>query len=138
MSGGPHRWDLDMPNDPRLAELLSRWEALQEQGQDISLEELCRDCPELVGGLRRQVAAVREVSHWLSAARSLSTIDPPTRPTPADSVRPRILGRYQLEELLGQGGFGQVWRAFDPELQRAVAVKVPRPDRLASPPQRDA
>ncbi|MFD5435089.1 protein kinase [Kitasatospora sp. NPDC127067] len=33
-------------------------------------------------------------------------------------------GRYRLEKRLGAGGFGVVWRAFDPQVQRAVAVKV--------------
>ena len=44
----------------------------------------------------------------------------------------RTLGRYRLDELVGTGGFGQVWKAFDPELKRVVAIKVPRPDRLVS------
>jgi eukaryotic-like serine/threonine-protein kinase len=39
---------------------------------------------------------------------------------------PRTLGRFQLLELLGRGSFGAVYKARDAELDRAVAIKVPR------------
>lgn len=34
-------------------------------------------------------------------------------------------GRYELKSILGQGGFGRVYRAYDPQLDRWVALKVP-------------
>ncbi|MDR3152510.1 MAG: Stk1 family PASTA domain-containing Ser/Thr kinase [Bifidobacteriaceae bacterium] len=41
---------------------------------------------------------------------------------------PQVLGgRYELREMVGQGGMAQVYKAFDNRLQRVVAVKILRP-----------
>ena len=36
-------------------------------------------------------------------------------------------GRYALEEHIGDGGYGEVWRATDTVLSRPVAVKLLHP-----------
>lgn len=45
----------------------------------------------------------------------------------------RGLGRYRELTRVGQGGMGVVYRAWDPELCRAVAIKVVRGDRNRDP-----
>jgi tetratricopeptide (TPR) repeat protein/tRNA A-37 threonylcarbamoyl transferase component Bud32 len=42
-----------------------------------------------------------------------------------------IGGRYELRSLLGRGGFAIVYRAFDRELRREIALKLLRGDRVS-------
>ncbi|GAC1646627.1 MAG: hypothetical protein NVS4B12_13760 [Ktedonobacteraceae bacterium] len=39
------------------------------------------------------------------------------------SLEPRRLGKYELRERLARGGQGEVWKAFDLQLRRFVAIK---------------
>ncbi len=59
-------------------------------------------------------------------------LDPHTdAETPPAGDPKRRIKQFELQSILGHGGFGIVWRARDKRLQRDVAIKVPRPDRLA-------
>src|SRR5687768_2283816 len=43
-------------------------------------------------------------------------------------AEPRVIaGKYRLECLLGEGGMGSIWRAFNLQLEVPVAIKLLRP-----------
>jgi hypothetical protein len=54
------------------------------------------------------------------------------RPSAASATTPTSIGRFPILRQLGQGGYGVVFLAIDPQLKRHVALKVPRPEVLVT------
>lgn len=84
----------------------------------------CQGDPELEAEVQALVAA-DEGSEERSAAwvRSLEGLTAALAGD-EDDVLPAHIGRYPVLEELGRGGTGAVYRAYDPKLDRAVAIKV--------------
>jgi tetratricopeptide (TPR) repeat protein len=63
---------------------------------------------------------------------------PGAEPTPVAGMRIgpegtlEQLGQFEVRQTLGRGGFGTVYRAFDSQLGRDVALKVPHWDRVTN------
>src|SRR5262245_16488319 len=49
-----------------------------------------------------------------------------------------LVGPYEIRGFVGQGGMGQVYRAFDPRLERTVALKVIAPAYQDLPETKDS
>ena len=88
----------------------------------------CRFCGEF---LDERVPLPDESVSDRETRRIAALADVASRSSQAD---PRVLAeRYVLEEKLGAGGFGEVWRAFDSQLALQVALKVLHPARFGDP-----
>ncbi len=112
--------------------LVDLWENARAKGRELTVEELCRDCPELIDEVRQKIQSLGTIA-WLSSDAAQATIEisaEPGSPAGLSSEVPEVLaGRYRLEREIGKGTFGKVYYATDLQLDRRVAVKVPATKR---------
>ena len=115
-----------------LSDLLLQWEELYERGQDTPADQLCGSNQRLVEELSQRITALK-ATNWLKDPNPRPIEDSSTDSQAKESRPARVLvNRYRLDHLIAEGGFAQVWRAYDKELQRIVAVKIPKSSRLES------
>ncbi|WP_437753504.1 protein kinase domain-containing protein [Sorangium sp. So ce1389] len=99
--------------------------------------DACEDC-------RHLVAALGHAASWPAAPADTTDEAPPAPEAAGTEIAPPRLppgsriGRYTVLHTVGAGGMGVVYAAYDPELDRRVALKLVHHERLADRAREEA
>ncbi len=119
--------------DERFAFLIARYSEVLNEGGEVDPSTDPSLSPQLKERLQRALHLVRRLHRSLRSSASSDSVVIRGDITLHEGVLVRQLGRFRIERLLGHGGGGIVFLAFDTELRREVAVKVPHLPVLMEP-----
>lgn len=100
------------------------WQERSKRGEHPSIEEYIAQFPDHREAL---LVSHRQGTEDHSVLSTISLTSPSS--AAVKTAVAQQLGRYELQKILGRGGFGMVWKALDPALHRTVAIKILRNDR---------
>ena len=112
-----------------LDEALAQFVHACERGEHPDAEELIKRYPEHETCIRRRIGGLREIDALFD---SLVQTEPEALVdgSPEHNLVGHRIGGFEIEEVIGRGGMGVVYRARDTRLARSVAVKS-MPAKLA-------
>lgn len=116
---------------PDIVSKLARavWDQKRAMGRECSLEAILNEI---------DVTATEGEMTKLKAANPERPTDSGTEDSESHETVPRVsVGRFLIKKRIGIGSTGTVYLANDPELDRDVAIKMPRMQMLATPEEQE-
>ncbi len=132
-------YSTDSLRENLLEEALEEYMRRLDRGEAVDRDQFLAQHPALAAELRSYFAATDEVERLQRQAERESPAPAPSCSLPETSESllggeaGRRVGEYELLEQIGYGGMGVIYKARQVHLQRLVAVKMIRSDRLTAP-----
>ncbi|MHC4878245.1 MAG: protein kinase domain-containing protein, partial [Planctomycetota bacterium] len=105
----------------------------QQRGDACDLDELQQRFPDTDPTWLREQLSGATVVLGGSDESAISTVTRPATESIAAADMPEQIGDYDLQDVIGRGGMGAVYRAVHRRMDRTVALKVLRPEISRDP-----
>ena len=123
------------PERSRLLAGLLRIELFHRRnnGEPVARNEYCQRFPQHAELVDAAFAEKRSDPGGQAPSSDQQVETGPELAPAEEPLQPLRLGRYRVAARLGAGGFGVVYRGYDEELYRDVAIKVPHRRQVSAP-----